>query len=95
MTLFVQSCSGLIEPAPVTEIACSGLGRIEFIGGGLGGFVLYRNAITPEGAAERLICGRVFAPLEAMTEAMQLMMTGMVEARLVQEILLGRRRLMM
>lgn len=80
MILFVQSELGrLLEPAPVCEIACSGLGRIEFTGGGQGCFVVYRNTISVEsGEIERLVCGRLFAPLDAIPEAIDLMGRGLV-----------------
>lgn len=94
MALFVQS-SALVEPVSVLEISCSGLGRIEFMGGGMGCFVLYRNGIAPgTGAAEKVICGRLFAPLESMPQAIDLMLEALVEAGLARAAQLGRRLLM-
>lgn len=94
MVLFVQSPQHLIEPTPVLEIACSGIGRIEFTGGGQGCFVLYRNTIDPMGEPERQICGRVFAPLELMPEAVDLMLRALVEAGLARTAALARRWVM-
>jgi hypothetical protein len=95
MTLFVQAAS-LIEGAPPPELACNGLGRIEFVGGGLGCFVLYRNAISlGMNVLERQICGRIFAPLEAVPEAVDLMIGALIESGMAQAVHLARRRLLM
>jgi hypothetical protein len=95
MTLFVQTHSAaLVDCAPSTELACSGLGRIEFMGGGQACFVLYRNTISADGAPERQICGRLFAPLEAMPEAIDLMLGALIECGLAQAASLARRVLM-
>lgn len=80
MALFVQCRRVLIEPTPALEIACSGLGRIEFLGSGQACYALYRNAVAVDsGDQESHICGRIFAPLEAMLEATELMRRAMAE----------------
>lgn len=93
--MFVQAPSiALIEPVIVPEITCSALGRIEFMGAGQGCFVVYRNTISPtSGEYERQICGRVYAPLEAIPGAVDLMLRGLIEAGLANAAQLGRRML--
>lgn len=91
MALFVQS-RALVEPVTTLEIPCSGLGRIEFMGGGQGCFVLYRNTIAPgSGVAERQACGRIYAPLESMPEAIDIMLAALVETGLARATALARR----
>lgn len=90
MSLFVQE-GKLFEPAHVVEVACSGIGRVEFMGGGMGCFVLYRNTIAPgTGDSERRVCGRIFAPLDLMPEAVDLMTKALVEAGLVRSAVRAR-----
>lgn len=86
MPLFVQSRAGiLVEPVVVPEIAYSGFARIEFMGDGQACVVLYRNAIAPAtGELERQACGRLFGPIAAIPEAMDLMIAALLEAGAVK-----------
>lgn len=94
MQLFVQTKKLIYCPAPA-EIACSGLGRIEFMGGGQGRFMLYRNVLELEtGVQERLACADLYAPLAAIPEAIDLMVRAMLESGMVQAASLAQRFLM-
>lgn len=95
MGLFVQSnLTGLTEPAPVPEVTCGGLARIEFLGGGLACFVLYRNSVMADsGEMEPQVCGRIFAPLEAIPAAIELMMMALIESGSAIAVEWGRRKL--
>lgn len=94
MQLFVQTQKLVYCPATV-EIPCSGLGRIEFMGGGQGRFVLYRNIVDMEtGVQERHACADVYAPLQSIPEAVDLMLRAMLESGMVQAVTLAKRLLM-
>jgi len=80
MASFVEAFSeNLIEPCPVAEITASGIGRIEFIGGGQSCLVCYRNAIN-NGDAERVVSGRLFMPIEMLEQTIELMRAAVREA---------------
>jgi hypothetical protein len=81
MAHFVDDGRPLVEFGAVTEIACSGLARVELFDPGAGCFVFYRNALGPNGEPERQVCGRLFMPLASCAEAIDLTSRGLLEAR--------------
>lgn len=70
------------------EIVCSGLARIEIVGGSTACFVLYRNQRNL-----RAECGSVIAPMEAIPEAMGLMFQALIESGMNTAALATRRYL--
>lgn len=93
MVPFVGIERQLVDLGPTTEIACSGLGRIEFMGSGQGCYVLYRNAVNHAGLLEPQICGRIFAPLAAAAEANELIASALVKGGLARSFEFPRRHL--
>lgn len=95
MPLFVDNGRQLVDHGMGSEITCSGLARVEFMGNGLACFVLYRNAIAVgSGAPEVQICGRIFAPLAACPEAVDLMLKALIEGGLASAVSLSSRFLL-
>lgn len=84
MTHFVGQNLSLVEPVFSPEIVSSSLGRIEFLGGGQSCLVFYRKAISAtDGNAELQICGRVFVPLAAIPEIIDLLVRAATESGVV------------
>ena len=87
MPLFVDNGKLLTEPMGLPELFCSGFARIEFMGSGQACLLLYRNAIAcGSGERELQACGRVYTPLSACTEGMELFTRALVEGGLVEAV---------
>lgn len=77
----------------ITEIACNGLDRVDVVGSGLGCFVVYRNVKEPDGTLRREPCGQVLAPLDSIPEAINLMLSALLEAGMSRAVSTARTQL--
>lgn len=91
-TCYVGLGTSLIDFNNALEITCSGLGRVELIGGGQACFVLYRNSVVdPRRGLRPQICGRVFMPLSTTPDALQLTAEALVHAGMCEAERIGPR----
>ncbi len=70
----------MVELGQVPEIFCSGLGKIENVGGGCLRFYLYvTQAPIDGGAPEQVLVAKLIAPMSAVPDAVLQMMAAVGE----------------
>jgi hypothetical protein len=64
----------LVENAALPEILCTSFARIELLAGGLVCIVCAREGVSPADCSPELqACGRIFLPLAAFADVIQLL----------------------
>jgi len=66
-----MTANGLIEPYPVQDIFCSGMGKVEDIGGGCMRFYLYATQLNDDGVEEYVVVAKLIAPSAAVPDAIK------------------------
>lgn len=77
----------LYEPCPIADIFCSGLAKVENVGGGCLRFYLYtlQAPLNGEGEAERVLVAKIVAPASAVPDAI-LQMAAAIGGTLVKAL---------
>jgi hypothetical protein len=79
--------------AAENTIVCHGLDRVVPLGNGQASFVLYEKIVMPDGSIERRSCGQVIGPLECISDAIAVLLTGMMDAGLNRAVAAVKSRL--